>query len=114
MHAKLLTEFGGLPGMPRETLLQSALARPQQLLAHGTPAPSMAQLAAAYGFALARSHCFSDGNKRIALAVIDVFLRINGSELTASEADAVDAIRSLAAGDLSEQDFAAWIAAHLK
>ena len=90
MHAKLLGEFGGLPGLPRAELLQSSLARPQQLLAYGEPPPSIAQLAAAYGFALARNHCFSDGNKRIALAVIDVFLRINGSGLSATEEDVAD------------------------
>jgi death-on-curing protein len=114
MHAKLLTELGGLLGRPREALLQSALARPQQLLAYGSPVPSMARLVAAYGFALARNHCFSDDNERIALAVVDAFLRINGSEMTASEEDAVDAIRSLAAGELSGPDFAAWMAANLK
>jgi death on curing protein len=113
MHAKLLAEFGGLPGLPREARLQSALARPQQLFTYGDPAPSTAQLAAAYGFALARNHCFSDGNKRIALAVVDVFLRMNGSSLTASEEDAADTIRRLASGELTEAEFAAWIAASM-
>ncbi|MBM5810489.1 MAG: type II toxin-antitoxin system death-on-curing family toxin [Gammaproteobacteria bacterium] len=113
MHARLVGEFGGLPGLPRTELLQSSLGRPQQLLADGAPPPSLAQLAAAYGFALARNHCFSDGNKRIALAVIDVFLRINGSGLTATEEDAADTIRRLAAGELAEADLAAWIAANM-
>lgn len=113
MHAKLLAEFGGLPGLPREALLQSALARPQQLFAYSDPAPSTAQLAAAYGFALARNHCFNDGNKRIALAVVDVFLRINGSGLAATEEDAADTIRRLASGELLEAGFAAWIAANM-
>ena len=112
MHAKLLWEFGGSPESPRAELLQASLARPQQLLAYGEPSPSLAQLAAAYGFALARSHCFSDGNKRIALAVIDVFLRINGSGLAATEEDAADTIRRLAAGEPTESDLAAWISAN--
>lgn len=109
MHARLLGEFGGLAGLPRAELLQASLARPQPLLAYGEPSPSLAQLAAAYGFALARNHCFSDGNKHIALAVTDVFLRINGSGLTATEEDAADTIRRLAAGELTESDLAAWI-----
>lgn len=112
MHAKLLGEFGGLPGLPRAELLQSSLARPQQLLAYAESSLSLAQLAAAYGFGLARNHCFSDGNKRIALAVIDVFLRINGSGLAAAEEDAADTIRRLAAGELTESDLAAWISAN--
>lgn len=109
MHAKLLGEFGGLPGLPCAELLQSSLAQPQQLLGYGEPSPSLAQLAASYGFALARNHSFSDGNKRIALAVIDVFLRINDSGLSATEEDAADTIRRLAAGELTESDLAAWI-----
>jgi death-on-curing protein len=68
------------------------------------------RLAAAYGFALARGHCFPDGNKRVALAVIDVFLRINGLALTADELDAVSTVQSLAAGDLTEDELAEWIA----
>ena len=112
MHAKLLGEFGGWPGLPGAESLQSSLARPQQLLAYGEPSPSIAQLAASYGFALARDQCFGDGNKRIALAVIDVFLRINGSGLSATEEDAADTIRRLAAGELTESDLAVWISAN--
>jgi death-on-curing protein len=71
--------------------------------------PSLARLAAAYGYALAKGHCFPDGNKRVALAILDVFLRMNGSELTASEPEAVETIQALAAGDLSEEQLADWI-----
>lgn len=69
-------------------------------------------MAAAYGFAFPKSHCFPDGNKRLSLAIIDVFLQLNGRELTAGEADAVVTIRAVAAGDMSEAELAAWIAAH--
>lgn len=72
----------------------------------------MARLAAAYGFALAKGHCFADGNKRVALSIIDVFLQMNGSELTASEPDAVVTIQALAAGELTEEELAAWIEAY--
>lgn len=61
--------------------------------------------------ALARGHCLPDGNKRVAPAIIDVFLRLNGLELTADELDAVDTIQSLAAGDLTERQLAERIAA---
>jgi len=63
----------------------------------GRPARPVSLEAAAYGQALARDHCFTNGNKRVALAVIDVFLRINGGELTASEPDAVVTLQALAA-----------------
>jgi death-on-curing protein len=109
IHAELVREHGGLPGHPRESALESTLARPQQPVTYAVPAPSISQLAAAYGFGLAKNHCFPDGNKRVALAIIDVFMQINGFELTAREEDAVLTIRSLAAGDLNEAELATWI-----
>jgi death-on-curing protein len=92
--------------------LEAALARPKNLLAYAGSPPSLARLAAAYGFALARGHCFPDGNKRVALAIIDVFLQLNGAELTAAEPDAATTILSLAAGTLTEEELADWISAN--
>lgn len=112
IHQALLQEHGGLIGPPRSDSLEAALARPQQLHHYTQPKPSVARLAAAYGFALAKGHCFADGNKRVALSIIDVFLQMNSSELTASEPDAVVTIQALAAGELTEEGLAAWIEAN--
>ena len=112
IHQALLQEHGGLAGSPRPDSLEAALARPQQLHHCTQPKPSVARLAAAYGFALAKGHCFADGNKRLALSIIDVFLQMNGSELAASEPDAVVTIQALAAGELSEEELTAWVAAN--
>ena len=112
IHQALLQEHGGLIGPPRPDSLEAALARPQQLHHYTQPKPSLARLAAAYGFALAKGHCFADGNKRVALSIIDVFLQMNGSELSASEPDAVVTIQALAAGELTEEELAAWIEAN--
>lgn len=112
IHAELIREHGGLQGASRDGALEAALARPQHAYAYAESAPSLASLAASYGFALAKGHCFSDGNKRIALAIIDVFLQLNGSELTAGEEDAATTILALAAGDVSEAELTEWIATH--
>lgn len=112
IQGELIAEHGGLSGPPRQGDLEAALGRPVNLHAYSETPPSLPRLAAAYGFALARGHCFPDGNKRVALATVDVFLRLNGSELTADELDAVDTIRALAAGDLTEDELTAWIATH--
>lgn len=101
-------------GPARPELLQSALARPRHALTYASTPPTLAELAAAYGFGLARSHCFADGNKRIALAVIDVFLRMNGVALDAAEVDATEVIRDVASGQMDEAQLSAWIAANLK
>jgi death on curing protein len=112
IQGELIAEHGGLSGPPRQGDLEAALGRPVNLHAYAETAPSLPRLAAAYGFALARGHCFPDGNKRVALAIIDVFLRLNGAELAAGEMDAADTIQSLAAGELTEGQLADWIAAH--
>lgn len=110
IHADLLTEHGGLRGAEREGALSAALARPQHLFAYSRPRPDLSRLGAAYAFALTRGHCFPDGNKRLALAVLDVFLQLNGYELIASEPEIVVVIRALAAGELNEDELAVWIA----
>ena len=112
IHSALLQEHGGLVGSPRPDSLEAALARPKQLHQYTQPKPSLARLAAAYGFALAKGHCFADGNKRLALSIIDVFLQINGWELAASEPDAVVTLQALAAGELTEEELTAWIDAN--
>jgi death-on-curing protein len=109
IHAELLAEHGGLDGPIDEDMLGATLARPQQLEIYSDPPASLFQYAAAYGFGFARNHCFKDGNKRISLAAIDVFLQLNGYELVAEETDAVINIIALAAGEMTENDLAQWI-----
>ena len=109
IHAELMAEHGGLAGPAREGTLETALARPRQLFAYSTEAATLERLAAAYGIALVRGHCFPDGNKRLALAIMDVFLQLNGLELTAGEPDAVLTLRAAAAGEMTEEELAAWV-----
>ena len=108
VHQMLLAEHGGLPGVREQTLLDSALARPQQKLAYEDDI-SFFELAASYSYGLARNHPFIDGNKRISLTVAAVFLELNGYSLNATEAEAVLIFQRLAAGTLSESELANWI-----
>ncbi len=112
LHADLLREYGGLEGVRDEGLLESALARPQNQAAYGDP--SLAELAAAYAFGIARNHPFVDGNKRTALAAADVFLQLNGHEIVVDEVEAATMIRDLAAGEIGEEELAAWITANIE
>lgn len=110
LHDESLAEHGGAPGLRDEGLLDSALARPHNLVAYGDP--DLAALAAAYGVGLAKNHPFVDGNKRAAFLPVGLFLALNGHRLVASQAEATLTMLAVAAGDLSEDDFAAWIRAH--
>ncbi len=110
LHDESLAEHGGASGLRDEGLLDSALARPLNLVAYGEPDP--ADLAAACGVGLAKNHAFVDGNKRAAFLAVGLFLRLNGHRLTASPAAATVAMMDVAAGALNDADFAAWIRRH--
>ena len=108
-HDEQLAEHGGGAGTREEGLLDSAVARARNQAAYGEP--DLADLAAAYGFGIARNHPFVDGNKRTALVAIELFLLLNGVELQATDAECVLTILDLAAGKLDEAELAAWIRA---
>lgn len=107
IHDRQLAEHGGSAGVRDEGLLESALARPQQLHAYGDPAPALAAAALAYG--LARNHPFLDGNKRTAHVAYRTFLALNGAELVATDEEKYLTMLALAEGKLAERDFAAWL-----
>lgn len=114
IHDRQLAEHGGSPGLRDDHLLESALARPQQLEAYGDPPPDLAALAAALAFGLARNHPFVDGNKRTAAVCCETFLRFNGQLLLASDAELFPVYLALAEGRLSEADFAKWLRVRLR
>lgn len=105
-HAEQLAEHGGGDGVRDERLLESAMARPQNLAAYEDP--DAAALAAAYAYGIARNHPFVDGNKRTAAVVSVTFLILNGLSLEATDAELVVAFLALAAGELSEAEVADW------
>jgi death-on-curing protein len=107
-HRVLLAEHGGAEGIRDEGLLDSALARPRDLLSYGNP--DIFELAAAYAYGIARNHPFLDGNKRAAFLAAYVFLRRNGYRPEMSEAETVVMMNRLAARDLSEPELTAWFA----
>lgn len=111
IQTDMLLTHGGMPGLRDENLLESALARPRQLLSYA-PGADLAALAAAYGYGLARNHPYNDGNKRVAFVVMAVFLGLNDLEFTATEADVVTTIVALASGELDEETLADWIRLH--
>lgn len=101
-------QHGGLSGQPDEDRVQATLARPQRLLEY-EPESTLFELAAAYGYGFARNHCFPDGNKRAALAAMDVFLILNGQDLIPDEAEAVAIINSIATDEISQAELAEWL-----
>lgn len=113
IHDRQLAEHGGGAGVRDEALLDSALARPQQLFAHGDPPPDLAALAASLAFGIARNHPFVDGNKRTAAVCCEVFIRLNEAMLYADDLELYPIYLGLAEGSLGEAEFAEWLRTHL-
>ena len=111
LHDESLSVHGGASGMRDEGLLDSALARPLNLVAYGEP--DIADLAAAYGLGLAKNHAFVDGNKRAAFLAVGLFLYLNGYRFVATQAEATLTILAIAAGELDDAAFAAWLRTHI-
>ena len=109
IHDRQLSAHGGGSGVRDEGLLESALARPQQLHNYGDPTPDLADLAASLAFGLARNHPFVDGNKRTAHVAYRVFIVLNRAELVADDEEKYIAMLRLAEGSLDEAGFAEWL-----
>ena len=112
IHDMQLAEHGGGAGVRDAGLLDSALGKPLQLQAYGDPPPDAAALAAAYGYGISRNHPFIDGNKRTGFVAAELFLRLNGQVLYADDASCVLTMLAVAAGDITEEAFAAWLREH--
>jgi len=106
-HERLLAEFGGASGVRDTGLLDSGLARAENLQAYGQP--SVFELAAAYAFGVVKNHPFIDGNKRTGFTIAVTFLELNGETFRASEVDATIQTLALAAGELDEAGYANWL-----
>jgi death on curing protein len=113
IHDEQIAEHGGSAGVRDANLLESALARPQQLAAYGDPEPDVAALAAAYAFGIARNHAFVDGNKRTSFVVTRTFLALNGYEIQAADTDLLQMWVDLGAGALTEAQLADWLRVHM-
>lgn len=111
IHDEQIAEHGGLSGVRDMGLVESAMSRPQLKSQYGES--GLAPLAAAYAYGLARNHPFLDGNKRTAYVAMETFLALNGALFLATDEDATITFLRLAAGEVSEEALAAWIAAHL-
>ena len=107
IHDEQLAIHGGSGGIRDMGLLESALDRPRNKWAY--EAAELPELAAAYGYGIARNHPFVDGNKRTSLLALYTFLGVNGVDFIVPEPEAAAMILSLAAGEVSEESFARWI-----
>jgi len=108
IHNRQLSEHGGQAGIRDEALLESALAKPQNVFFYSEEPVSMPRLAASYAYGLANNHPFLDGNKRAALSVSLTFLYLNGFIFSGSYEDEYDVFIKIASGEWTEDQLAEW------
>lgn len=106
IHARMLEEYGGTPGVLKREGLEGAVMAPQASFAGRPLLATLADVAAAYVFYLATSHCFADGNKRTALASALVFLDMNGKTLAPINAEWIEVVVRVAQGEISRERLA--------
>uniref|UniRef100_E6Q864 Putative death-on-curing protein Doc n=1 Tax=mine drainage metagenome TaxID=410659 RepID=E6Q864_9ZZZZ len=111
IHDAQIAEHGGAEGVRDLGMLESALARPRNAAAYDGEA-TISQLAALYALGIIRDHPFVDGNKRVGLVLLELFLALNGLELRALDAQCYEAIVGAASGDFTEAQFIAWVHAY--
>ena len=114
IHKRQIAEHGGYGGVKDQARLASALMRPQQKYAYRATNvdADIFMLAAAYGFSITQNHPFHDGNKRIGYITMRLFLKLNGYDINASQAEKYRIMMRLAAGKISETMLADWLRKH--
>jgi death-on-curing protein len=112
IHEVQIAQHGGAPGIRDRALLQSALARPQHAAAYADA--GVPELAALYAIGVIKNHPFYDGNKRVGAILLETFLQLNAFTLEAVDAELFRAILGLAANDLNDQAFVAWVRMHAR
>ena len=103
IHRRMIEDFGGDPGLRDRGLLESAVAMPRAMFAGEYLHPDVPSMAAAYHYHLCANHPFLDGNKRVAVAAAEVFLRANRGELSASDDEVVDLTLGIACGSVRKE-----------
>jgi death-on-curing protein len=113
LHSRLIEQSGGSAGIHSIEALESALAQPRMTFRGEDLYPTIIDKAAALGFSLVMNHPFVDGNKRLGHAAMEVFLYLNGYEITAPVDEQEQVMLQLAAGNLRRKEFTGWLRTHI-
>jgi death-on-curing protein len=114
LQKEVVEYYGGQHGLRDEGLLSSAVMGPQQTFGGEFVYPTFPEMAAAYWVGLGKNHAFVDGNKRIGLIACDVFLLLNGYELTLSEEQAIEYTLKVVTSEAGREEAAVWIAENVR
>ena len=112
LHHQLIKQSGGSIGIRDLGNLESALAQPGMTFGGEDLYPTVIDKAVVLGFSIIMNHPFIDGNKRTGHAAMEIFLILNGMEISASVDEQEQVILAVASGDLGREDFGEWLRQH--
>ena len=112
IHEAQIAEHGGALGIRDTSLLESALARPQNAASYSRA--EVPELAALYALGIIKNHPFVDGNKRVGAVLLETFLMLHGYELTTQDAALLQTVTALAAGEIDQESFKTWVHANAR
>ena len=112
LHSSLIAATGGSEGIRDEGLLESAIEAPFQTFGGADLYPALLQKAARLGYCLILNHPFLDGNKRIGIHAMLVFLALNGVEISCTQKELIDVGLALASGKMKAEDLFDWLSTH--
>jgi death-on-curing protein len=113
LYVQVMQQTGGSVGLRDPGSLESAVAQPRQTFSGKELYPTLAEKAGALGHSLVQNHAFVDGNKRIAHAAMEVFLRVNGYELSATVDAQERVMLDAASGKIERAEFISWVVARV-
>lgn len=112
LHSSLIEATDGTDGVRDMGLLESALEAPFQTFSGKDLYPALIQKAARLGHSLISNHPFVDGNKRIGIHTMLVFLAVNGIEIECTQKELIDVGLSPADGTMNAEDLLIWLSLH--
>ena len=112
LHTQLIQQTGGSEGVRDYNLRDSALETPFQSFGGDELYPTIQAKAARLGYGLIKNHCMIDGNKRIGMHAMLVFLALNGIELKYMQKELYETILDVAAGKIEYEDLLQWVLDH--
>ena len=112
LHTQLIDEFGGVDGIRDMGLFESAIYAPFQVFGDTEAYPTLQEKGARLGYGLIKNHAFIDGNKRIGVHTMLVFLSLNGIYLEYSQDELIDVVLKVASGENDYDQFLKWVLSH--
>ena len=114
IHRSLIEKTGGMDGIHDAQLLDSALKTPFQTFGGNNLYPDILDKASQLCYSLIENHPFIDGNKRIGVHLMLLFLKLNNIEVNYSQQELIDFGLDIASGKMSKNDIKGWIIEHRK